>query len=42
MKTAVEELFHELADLSVEGRARYFAERNIDTPTQREVEALLA
>ena len=42
MKTAVEELFHDLADLSTEGRASYFTERNIDKQTQREVEALLA
>jgi serine/threonine protein kinase len=38
----VEELFHEVADLSAEARARYFAEHAIDAATQREVEALVA
>jgi serine/threonine protein kinase/tetratricopeptide (TPR) repeat protein len=42
MVTRVEELFCEVADLSPEVRARYFAERNIDELTRREVEALLA
>jgi tetratricopeptide (TPR) repeat protein/predicted Ser/Thr protein kinase len=42
MNGRVENLFHELADLSKEARARYYAERTIDTTTQKEVEALLA
>ena len=42
MRNSVEELFHEVADLPVEARDLYFSERNIDTPTRREVEALLA
>jgi tetratricopeptide (TPR) repeat protein/tRNA A-37 threonylcarbamoyl transferase component Bud32 len=42
MITTVEELFHELADLSAEGRARYLAEHNIAAPARKEVEALLA
>jgi serine/threonine protein kinase len=42
MRTRVEELFHDVADLSVEARALYFAERDVDATTRREVEALLA
>ena len=42
MRSRVEGLFHEVADLSAEGRARYFAEHDIDTKTRREVETLLA
>jgi tetratricopeptide (TPR) repeat protein len=42
MRPRVEELFHEVADLSADARNRYFAERGIDAITQREVEALLA
>jgi serine/threonine-protein kinase len=42
MNTRVAELFHEVADLSEETRARYFAERDIDIKTRAEVEALLA
>jgi len=38
----VQELFHELADLPAEARARYFAEHGVDEQTRREVEALLA
>ncbi len=42
MKIRVEEIFHAVADLSVEARARYFAERGVDSTTRREVEALVA
>jgi tRNA A-37 threonylcarbamoyl transferase component Bud32/tetratricopeptide (TPR) repeat protein len=42
MKEAVQELFHQVADLSREARERYFTQRNIDTSTREEVEALLA
>src|SRR5262249_86031 len=42
MNARVEELFHEVVDLSADARARYFAERHIDDDTRREVEALLA
>ena len=42
MRTDVEQLFHEVADLTEEARVRYFAEREIDTRTRKEVEALLA
>jgi serine/threonine-protein kinase len=42
MRIQVEELFHEVADLSAEARARYFAERDVDVTTRTEVEALLA
>jgi tRNA A-37 threonylcarbamoyl transferase component Bud32/tetratricopeptide (TPR) repeat protein len=42
MRIRVEELFHEVADLSMEARARYFAERGVDSTTRREVEALVA
>jgi len=42
MNIRVEELFHEVADLSAEERAQYFIERDVDHDTRREVEALLA
>ena len=42
MRIQVEELFHEVADLSAEARARYLAERDVDARTRREVEALVA
>jgi serine/threonine protein kinase len=42
MRFHVEEIFHALADLSVDARARYFAEHHIDVNTQLEVQALLA
>jgi len=42
MKSAVHEIFHEIADLSAEARAQYFAQCNIDAPTRMEVEAPLA
>ena len=41
MNHRVEELFHQVADLSPEDRMRYFTEREVDLTTQREVEALL-
>ena len=41
MKARVEELFHSVADLSAEARARYFTEHNVDDGTLKEVEALL-
>jgi len=41
VKIEVEQLFHELADLSPEARSNYFAEHEIDAETRREVEALL-
>ncbi|HUI58049.1 MAG TPA: protein kinase [Bryobacteraceae bacterium] len=42
MNSRVEQLFHEVADLPAEVRAQYFAERDVDESTRREVEALLA
>jgi tetratricopeptide (TPR) repeat protein/predicted Ser/Thr protein kinase len=42
MNARVEELFHEVVDLSPADRARYFGERQVDTETRLEVEALLA
>src|SRR5262245_33953028 len=42
MNAYVEELFHELVDLSAEARTRYFAEHDVEVATRREVEALLA
>ena len=41
MTVRVEELFHELADLSAEARTRYFSEHGVDEETRQEVEALL-
>ena len=41
MKLEVKKLFHELADLSADARAHYFAEHAVDEETRREVEALL-
>ena len=41
MKAHVEEIFHEVADLSADGRSEYFRQRNIDAETRREVKALL-
>ena len=41
MRLHVEELFHEVADLAVEARARYFEEHGINAGTRREVEALV-
>ena len=42
MRIRVEEIFHEVADLSEEARLRHFAEREIDGKTRSEVEELLA
>jgi eukaryotic-like serine/threonine-protein kinase len=42
MNVPVEELFHEVADLSGEARARYFEQYGIGTVLQQEVEALVA
>jgi hypothetical protein len=42
MKPRVEELFHEVADLSPSARAKYFAEHEVDDEIRREVETLLA
>jgi tRNA A-37 threonylcarbamoyl transferase component Bud32/tetratricopeptide (TPR) repeat protein len=42
MNDRVQDLFHEIADLPSESRARYFAERGIPPEAQREVEGLLA
>jgi serine/threonine protein kinase len=41
MKDRIEELFHEVVDLSPQERARYFARCHIDPATCREVEALV-
>ena len=41
MRNRVEEIFHEVADLSAEARARYFTQQGIDTKTRIEVEALV-
>ena len=42
MRNKVENLFHDLRDLSTEARARYCSEVGITEQTRREVEALLA
>src|SRR5262245_59027509 len=42
MRMRVEDLFHEVADLPAEERARYWDEKGIDLDTRREVEALVA
>jgi len=42
MRIQIEELFHEVADLTVEARAQYFEEHGVSTLTRREVEALVA
>jgi serine/threonine protein kinase len=42
MRSSVEKLFHEVADLPAEARARYFAENHVDPETRSEVEVLLA
>jgi tRNA A-37 threonylcarbamoyl transferase component Bud32 len=41
MKARVEEIFHEVADLSLEARNRYFRDHAIDEKMRSEVEALL-
>jgi serine/threonine protein kinase len=42
MRSQVEKVFHEIADLPVEDRLRYFAQRDVHTATRREVEELVA
>ena len=42
MNDRVEELFHQLADVSPEERGRYLAAENVDAETRAQVEALLA
>jgi serine/threonine protein kinase len=42
MSLWVERIFHDVADLSAEARARYFCENRIDVQSRREVEALLS
>jgi predicted Ser/Thr protein kinase/tetratricopeptide (TPR) repeat protein len=42
MNARVEELFHEVVELSPGDRARYFGEHQVDADTRHEVEALLA
>jgi serine/threonine-protein kinase len=42
MNARLEELFNEIADLSPEARAQYFAEHDVDEDIRREVEGLLA
>lgn len=41
MKTRVQKLFHEMADLSVEARERYFMRNGVDPRSRSEVEDLL-
>src|SRR5581483_11003577 len=41
LRIDVDELFHEVADLSAEARAQYFREHGIGTATRQEIEALL-
>src|SRR4051812_46282653 len=41
MRTCVEDLFHEVADLPEEAAEDYFAARDIDAATLKEVRALL-
>ncbi len=42
MRLQVEEVFHEIADLSAEARAYYFDNHGVDCLTREEVEALVA
>lgn len=42
MEISIEELFHQVADLSAEGRDRHFTTRGIEPGLRREVEALVA
>jgi tetratricopeptide (TPR) repeat protein/predicted Ser/Thr protein kinase len=42
MRTSVEEVFNQVADLSADARVRYFSDNGIDDRTKREVEALLS
>src|SRR5271155_389217 len=41
MNAPIEELFHRVADLTAESRAKYFAEHEVDEETRQEVETLL-
>src|ERR1700753_1798691 len=41
MRSEVEKLFHEVADLPAEARQRYFTDQQIDGALRAEVEALL-
>lgn len=41
MRSLVEQIFHDVADMSAEARARYFLQQGIDDDTRSEVEALL-
>jgi serine/threonine protein kinase len=41
VNTRVEEVFHNVADLSLEARSRYFSDHGVEGDTRREVEALL-
>ena len=41
MNTRVQELFHDVADLTADERALYFAQHSVDEESRREVEALL-
>jgi serine/threonine protein kinase len=41
-RVRVEEIFHQVADMPVEARSRYFASQNIEPATQDEVQALVA
>jgi serine/threonine protein kinase len=41
-RSRLEEIFHEVADLSAEARSRYFAEHGVNSETLSQVEALLA
>src|SRR5262245_35829651 len=42
MKTRVEQMFHEVADLTASERAKYFMDHAVDDEIRREVETLLA
>jgi len=42
MNERVQDLFHSVADLSLEARTRYFSDHHVDGDTRQEVEALLA
>ena len=41
MNIRVNELFHEVADMTLAARARYFAEHGVDDDTRGELEELL-
>src|SRR5580765_4038329 len=42
MEISIEELFHQVADLSPEGRDRHFTKCSVEPDMRREVEALVA